>query len=154
MYNKKPVRHNKVNSPTEKQNISARSNPRSKSVKKKKHNNSSGRFLLLLVIVLLFSGFFYWQSLDNSVQLAKKVQITIAEGSSSDQIGDALKESGLIRSKMAFKNYLRKENIAQKLRPGTYVFSGELVFEDITAQLLRGKSTDDIKVTIPEGLTM
>jgi len=108
-------------------------------------------FCIVLAVVLAVSAFY---SSDRPKTIALPVSVTIAEGSSGSQIAQQLKESGLIRSEWMFLRYIEREDIAEKLRPGTYTFEGKVDFEVLTEKLLQGEQKAGIEVTIPEGYTV
>ena len=63
----------------------------------------------------------------------------------------------MIKSELAFVNYVKKNNYATKLCSGKFYFSeGELTFENITDKLIKGgfDSSNTIDITIPEGYTV
>ena len=127
--------------------------------------------LIVLFIVILGVGtaYFYlrvWVS-DIAGQLQTGVSaqpITIAEdiiveipsGSGSAAISKLLYEAGLTQSSEIFRRHVRQAGIDAQLRAGEYLFAaGTWSLDDIGELLLKGGNVShDIRVTIPEGLTM
>jgi UPF0755 protein len=109
---------------------------------------------VIIIAVVLIAIFAAYQSMTGPVTLDEAVIVTIEEGASTSSIADTLKEAGVIKNTTGFKAYVKKEGLANKLRTGKYEFSGRITLADVCQQLLSNNNLSDIKVTIPEGLTM
>lgn len=124
----------------------------------KKRKKNGGKIVLtvvILAIVLGAGGFFFVQHSKGPVTLDTAVTVTIPQGASTTQIANALKEAGLIRNSQAFRSYAKSAGIDSKLKPGEYTFAaGNVDFDAIAEQLVKGKEAAGVKVTIPEGLTV
>ncbi|MFS8570426.1 MAG: endolytic transglycosylase MltG [Thermaerobacter sp.] len=81
------------------------------------------------------------------------VIVTLAEGSGAQQIARQLEDLGLIRSARAFRFYVRRENVAHRLRAGEYELSRAMSVPEIVTRLVRGEVIT-YRVTVPEGLTV
>jgi UPF0755 protein len=79
--------------------------------------------------------------------------VTIRSGSSSRDIGAALKDRGVIRSAFLFRLAVSFYSVDQRLRPGTFRFTGRETLEEVLAILLKGQEITRA-VTIPEGWTL
>lgn len=62
----------------------------------------------------------------------------IASGESTDTIVKNLKEQGVVRSSLLFKNALRVSGLAKKLQPGTYDLRGAENFAEVVRRLTTG----------------
>ncbi len=117
-----------------------------------------GKFFLLLLF-FLFIGFaaillFWWKwaisPVDSKRTSELKEVFVINRGESTDQIVRRLYFEDLIRSPLAFKLFLKKENLAGRLQAGDFYLSPNMDARQITQVLAHG--TLDVWVTIPEGL--
>ena len=122
--------------------------------KRAKKKLSALSIILLTMIIIGLSSIFYVNQLFQPVKLTEEVSLSINPGSSASQIAQMLYDNGLIRNTYVFRYYVRKQGIANDLRSGDYNFSGSIGLDDIVDKLLQGQAAEDIKVTIPEGLTI
>ncbi len=112
------------------------------------------RFVVLLIIlVVLISGFFIWWSnglkpVDPSATSAK--MFIVEPGTSVREIGNNLKEEGLIKDPVIFFLYVKKEKLDTKIQAGDFRLSTNMSIPKILEQMQSG--TLDIWVTVPEGL--
>src|SRR5690606_1775208 len=79
--------------------------------------------------------------------------VTLAEGTGASQIAELLEAEGLIQSALAFRLYVRRENLAHRLRAGEYELSPAMSVPEIVTRLVRGEVVT-YRVTIPEGRTV
>ena len=106
--------------------------------------------LLILTSFLAYSLFTI-----NVKNLKEDTVVTIKEGSGTKQISNTLKNKGLIKSSIAFTNYIKRKDETKNLKPGIYKFSaGKVTFDDILAKLIKGEQEESVTVTIPEGYTV
>lgn len=124
---------------------------------KKNKPTSRGKITLAAVVLLaacLIGGYaFLTDTAPVDRNNAQLVELTIAPGTSADQIIAALKEQGLIKNETAFKFYLKKNNLGGKLRAGSYALSPSMSIPEIVDALLNGIG-ETVKFTIPEGYTL
>ena len=87
--------------------------------------------------------------------LKSEVVVTIKPGSGAKAIASTLKSKEVIKNKLFFVNYIKKQEAELKLKPGTYKFGpGKVTFENILEKLTIGEQEEQISVTIPEGYTV
>lgn len=105
--------------------------------------------VLLLVIIMAIPAYIYLApvKVDNAT-------VEIPEASNSSQIGEILKDNGIIRSELAYKIYLRSSHSGSDLKAGTYTFDGKYSMADVTEELKEGGELAEIKITIPEGYNL
>ena len=84
--------------------------------------------------------------------IVEVITVNIPQGSAASEISSILDSTGIVSSKLAFELYLRKENLTDKLRAGTYELPNNLSFEEVTALLLKGPPLKTYTITVPEGL--
>lgn len=75
--------------------------------------------------------------------------VTIATGSSVNQIADALYQRGLIRSKSAFEWYVSSHEDRDKLQAGTYGFTPSQSTPQIIQALVEGKIATNLVTILP-----
>jgi len=78
---------------------------------------------------------------------------TIAAGEGSTELAAALKDAGLIRSRLVFEAYVNLTGLRSKLQAGTYSLSSSSSTPDI-AKAIAGGQVASQKITIPEGYTI
>lgn len=121
--------------------------------RKTKKTFNTARFILIIIVLVAILALIWYTRLDDPVNLADPVMVTIPAGSSTKQISDILYKEGLTRNTLSFRIYAKNEGIESSLKPGEYIFSGTVELADIAFQLLQGKKAEEVKITIPEGLT-
>lgn len=109
-------------------------------------------FVLLIFAFLIFVGGFVWWSgaikAPSRDETEKRVVIT--RGSSASQIGNELKQGGIVKNSFAFKFYVHATGASKDIQAGEYNLSSNLKLREVVDRLLDGPS--EIWVTIPEGL--
>ena len=84
---------------------------------------------------------------------ARRVRVTIPQGSSLSQIADRLERSGVIEDAGFFQLRARISGDSGNLRPGSYVFREDMSFAAAIAVLKEGVPPNVVQVSIPEGLS-
>ena len=116
-----------------------------------------GIIILLIVAVVVMLSSFLWYKIEirpvKNIEDSKEVTIDI--GSGSKKIADKLKENNVIRSKLAFRVYVKIHNI-QSFNAGKYEIKSGMGVKEITELLQTGVLYDDsqISITFLEGKTM
>jgi UPF0755 protein len=103
-------------------------------------------------LIFLAAGSIFWFFQNTKPVSNDKTfsNFLIAKGSSAGQIGNKLQKTGLIRSSLAFKVYVRLSGKAGKIQAGEFRFTPSFSLFQTVEQLLKGPV--EIWVTIPEGL--
>ncbi|MDP3948233.1 MAG: endolytic transglycosylase MltG [bacterium] len=108
---------------------------------------------LLLIVVLLAALFLvkgWWNHQLTSVSADKATKVfVIAKGAKVSEIAKTLREKSLIRSELAFKIYVKQNNLTNKLQAGSYKLSPSMSTPDILKTLQSG--SEDVWVTLIEG---
>ncbi len=84
---------------------------------------------------------------------APRAHVYIPRGSSLAAVADTLQAHGVIEAAWQFRWYGRARGLARKVRPGLYAFPVGERWSVIVTALKTGR-TDDISLTVPEGLTV
>ncbi|MDY3677772.1 MAG: endolytic transglycosylase MltG [Actinomyces urogenitalis] len=123
---------------------------------------------LVLVLVLAGVGFVAYQALDvvkgavsGSGAVSDytgagtgEVVVTIPEGASGGEIGQILKDAGVVATVGAFTDAYAANSNASKIQAGTYTLRLQMSAANAVAALLDPASRSDHTLTIPEGYTM
>ena len=106
----------------------------------------------VLLIILIITPLMWYNSLLKSVSKQDiPVQVTIEIGSGSDLIATTLEENDVIKSKFAFKLYV-KLNKVDGLQAGNYELNKNMNIEEIIEILKTGKvMKEQISITFVEG---
>ena len=96
-------------------------------------------------IVSLFSG--------DSVEAGQKVEVTIPDGASGDNIVNSLLDAHVISDAKSYYAAVKDQGAESKLQPGSYEFTTLMDPTDVVKQLVKGPNAGS-KLVIPEGLTV
>ncbi len=107
-------------------------------------------FGLLFLALVVFAGFYLVKDSFSPVSNnTNEIQVLVAKGSSTTQIGKTLEEKGIIKSSLAFKFYVQLTNSQNKIQAGEFEISPSLSLVEVVNMLKKGPK--EIFVTIPEG---
>ena len=112
--------------------------------------------LIILIFILLCITPIIWynSSLRAVSKESSKIEIQIPIGSGSSKIGTILKENNLIKSELAYKIYIKLNNVSG-LQAGTYLIDKSWNVEEILEFLKTGKvMKDQVIITFVEGKNM
>ena len=106
---------------------------------------------IIIIAMILVPIIWYNSSINPVSTKSEKVDIQIEIGSSSDSIASILENSGLIKSKLAFKIYIKLNNITD-FQAGNYTLNKNMDLDTITKALQTGKvAKEQISITFIEG---
>lgn len=86
------------------------------------------------------------------VQPGTTVEVTVPDGASAQQIGQALVDAKLIANASDFTDAVKSSDAASQLKPGDYRIEGGTSAADIVSMLVSGPSTNTL--VVPEGYTV
>lgn len=123
--------------------------------------NTKSKIKIIIISIFVFILFaigsslgYFWYSVKSSVSHeAKEVEFEILEGERITRIAEDLKSKNLIRNKWVFVVYAKLSGDGAKLKAGEYILSPSMNVPEIIGIFVEGK-IDQIKITIPEGLTL
>lgn len=113
-------------------------------------------FLIIFIIIVAILGIIWYNtSLSGTGTSNEKVDINIPLGSGSSAIADILKENDLIKSSLAFKIYVKMNNVTT-FQAGNYTLTKDMNVEKIVESLQSGVVFKDTNynLTFVEGKTM
>ncbi|MEE0434230.1 MAG: endolytic transglycosylase MltG [Peptococcaceae bacterium] len=83
------------------------------------------------------------------------VEVEIPSGTPVSDMGDMLKEQGIIRSSLAFDLYVRVQGAAANLQAGVHDLSPSMTLGEVVSSLQEGAEEAGLtKITVNEGLTI
>jgi peptidoglycan lytic transglycosylase G len=112
-----------------------------------------GCVVVILIIGTVLVQHVYFSNLQPVSNSNSLQYVTIASGSSAEQIAKQLKTDGLIRSSQVFEWYVTIHNDRDKLQAGTYSFAPSQSTPDIAQAIADGKIATKL-VTILSGQTL
>jgi UPF0755 protein len=105
---------------------------------------------LILVGVLFFFAKGWWNNQFKSVSSDTKLQVFVVQkGASVSEIAKKLKADNLIKSELAFKYYLKQNNLGDKIQAGSYKLSPSMDMKELLSKMQTG--SEDTWVTLLEG---
>ncbi|MBI2085833.1 endolytic transglycosylase MltG [Candidatus Daviesbacteria bacterium] len=105
-------------------------------------------FIFLMAIFFLSKN--WWNGQLGSVSSDKSTKVFVIEkGTGVSGIAKKLKEDNLIKSELAFKIYIKQNNLTDKLQAGSFKLSPSMSVQELVKTLKTG--SEDIWVTLIEG---
>lgn len=105
---------------------------------------------IITLLILFFLAKSWWNTQLSQVSSDNSTRVfVITKGSGVSEIAKKLKEEKFIRSELAFKIYIKQNNLANKLQAGSFKLSSSMSAEQIVKTLQAG--SEDIWVTLIEG---
>jgi len=121
----------------------------------------AGRVLAALSLVLIVLAatvasvaWFYLYKPDSEIAAGKPVTVTIASGSSTEEIARTLVDAGVIENAAMFRLRSRLSESDGDLKAGEYDLSTGMPYELVLAKLTAGPDIVYFDVPIPEGFTV
>lgn len=114
-----------------------------------------GLFILFLAVILTF-GFSLWSEYARKdTENGTQIEVTISQGSSTRDVGAALKDAGVIRYEIPFLIKMYFSDYKGKLRYGTFRLSDGMSLDSIIKALATGGALkEEAAFTIPEGYSV
>lgn len=116
------------------------------------------QYKTLLGLIIVFTAVlfvFYGLAFSPPKNFPSREFVRVAEGSSVLQVGEKLKEDGVIRSRAIFVVLAKIMGLEKEIKSGDYFFEKPVFIIEIVRRLGSGDfGFKQIKVTIPEGSTL
>ena len=123
--------------------------------RRSKSNKGCLTFIFVLFIICVASGLLLYNLTKNNVEAGKTVVINVPSGSTTSDIGDLLKENGVISNKLLFTFKSKMDGYDGTYKQGTYSINTGTSIEEIMNILSSGSNiSEKNKITIPEGYTV
>lgn len=110
----------------------------------------------VILLIIIISVIWYFLSISPvNKKNEEEIELTIPLGSGTDKIAEILKENKIIRSKTAFKIYVKLNKVSD-FQAGTYYLKQNMNLEEITQMLKTGVMHDpnQLSITYIEGKNM
>jgi UPF0755 protein len=129
---------------------------------KKSSGKSAVAFLMAFILLALLGGGVYFgynkvkgffTAADYDGRGSAPIQVTIAQGATLTDIGNALVDADVVKSTKAFTNAAEKDSRSKNIQNGTYNLKKQMAAKYAVAALLDPKNRVTSGVTIPEGST-
>ena len=119
----------------------------------------AGVVIAALIAAIIFFvvpavGSLFSSSQEPSVEAGVKVEVTIPEGASGDQIASILAENHIIEDPKVYYATVREMQADMLLKPGDYLFTTLQDPSEVVQQLIDGPNIVGVTLTIQEGLTV
>ncbi len=105
-------------------------------------------FVIIISVGLGFYGFTQFQPMSDTP--APKVNFVVSKGEGASQLASQLQTANLIKSSLAFRILVWKNQLANRIQAGTYQLAPSMTIQQIGLELTTTPS--DVRVTIKEGL--
>lgn len=127
-------------------------------MEKKKGLNIFIKIIIVLVVLVLIAvacvGSWYTSNISAITDEYKKIDITIEMGSGPTTIAKVLKDAGLIKNELAFRIYVKLNNVSG-FQAGNYSLSPSMDVATIATSLKDGKVYEEqVAITFIEGKNM
>ena len=99
-------------------------------------------------------GYYIFLPVYDTVGGERYHRIMIPFGATATQVGDVLKQEGLIRSTEWFRLYARLRGLDRHLCPGFFIFDTHQSLHNIVSDLGRQEKGHLVRITIPEGTSI
>ncbi len=123
--------------------------------KRSRKKNKKTMILALIVVLTVAVGAAVYTYFYGAVSASSDtVSVSIPTGSSLDDIATKLVDNHLVRSKNAFKIYVKLQNKQSELKAGRYTFTADTNTSAIVQKLIEGQVADTVIITVKEGLDL
>ena len=118
--------------------------------------------VLLGIVAVGFFGLLVYQHVTQPGVAGENVRVTIPEGATGREVGKILAQNGLIEHELLFRLAMRLDKTPQSIKHGRYTLPKGLSALELLEMLKKGapavydplEMPDELKVTVPEGLTI
>jgi UPF0755 protein len=112
-------------------------------------------FLAVMGVLAAVAAWFVWNWAQGPETAGgEPVEVTIEEGSSATRIAETLEEAKVVGNALAFRMYMRFNDINADLRAGQYQLETAQPFDSLITELRKGPPAEFVRLTIPEGLNV
>jgi UPF0755 protein len=113
--------------------------------------------LVLAIVVVGFLGFQFYNNyqyqVTNTDGSDELVKVEVPAGSTPDEIGQILLDSGVIEDLTSYEIYLRLNDKGDNFKAGVYEFRQNQSLIEVTEEIAEGAVAKGIRITFPEGFT-
>lgn len=114
--------------------------------------------LALLVVIATVMAYLNSRSQDNaqtaSITAGEHIKITIPSGANAARIAQLLVQERVISDGKAFLSAIQKQDVASKIKSGTYELVAGSDYQQIIDRLIQGPNSSENALVVPEGFTV
>ncbi len=116
-------------------------------------------FILVLTVLIGGTALYGWNLYQGAGKKPLKaeeetIEIVVEPNDTFSRLFTRLDKEGLVKNLLFTRIYFKNHPIETKLQPGTFVVNPKGSLEEIIKELNEGKDIHEVKVNIPEGMTI
>lgn len=114
--------------------------------------------IALLVVIATVMAYLNSRSQDNaqtaSITAGEHIKITIPSGANAARIAQLLVQERVISDGKAFLSAIQKQDVASKIKSGTYELVAGSDYQQLIDRLIQGPNSSENALVVPEGFTV
>lgn len=114
--------------------------------------------LALLVVIATVMAYLNSRSQDNaqtaSITAGEHIKVTIPSGANAARIAQLLVQEHVISDGKAFLSAIQKQDVASKIKSGTYELVAGSDYQQLIDRLIQGPNSSENALVVPEGFTV
>lgn len=112
----------------------------------------------LLVVIATVMAYLNSRSQDNaqtaSITAGEHIKVTIPSGANAARIAQLLVQERVISDGKAFLSAIQKQDVASKIKSGTYELVAGSDYQQLIDRLIQGPNSSENALVVPEGFTV
>lgn len=112
----------------------------------------------LLVVIATVMAYLNSRSQDNaqtaSITAGEHIKVTIPSGANAARIAQLLVQEHVISDGKAFLSAIQKQDVASKIKSGTYELVAGSDYQQLIDRLIQGPNSSENALVVPEGFTV
>lgn len=112
----------------------------------------------LLVVIATVMAYLNSRSQDNaqtaSITVGEHIKVTIPSGANAARIAQLLVQERVISDGKAFLSAIKKQDVASKIKSGTYELVAGSDYQQLIDRLIQGPNSSENALVVPEGFTV
>lgn len=112
----------------------------------------------LLIVIATVMAYLNSRSQDNaqtaSITAGEHIKVTIPSGANAARIAQLLVQERVISDGKAFLSAIQKQDVASKIKSGTYELVAGSDYQQLIDRLIQGPNSSENALVVPEGFTV
>lgn len=112
----------------------------------------------LLIVIATVMAYFNSRSQDTvqtaSITAGEHIKVTIPSGANAARIAQLLVQEHVISDGKAFLSAIQKQDVASKIKSGTYELVAGSDYQQLIDRLIQGPNSSENALVVPEGFTV
>lgn len=112
----------------------------------------------LLIVIATVMAYINSRSQDNaqtaSITAGEHIKVTIPSGANAARIAQLLVQERVISDGKAFLSAIQKQDVASKIKSGTYELVAGSDYQQLIDRLIQGPNSSENALVVPEGFTV